>query len=104
VGIVLCVGLACVAHADGVLRLWPLLGVGGGAPVQQAGTLRAHRSGLRGCCLVDADALGGEAAGGIAGGGIVTSGRFGSLALWPHGPAPNGYRRPLPMRALRTFF
>jgi len=83
VGIVLCVGLACVAHADGVLRLWPLLGVVGGAPVQQAGTLRAHRSGLRGCCLVDADALGGEAAGGIAGGGIVTSGRFGSLALWP---------------------
>ena len=71
VGVAICAGLACVAHADGILRLWPLAGP---APSRPAGELRVHRSGLRAVCAADA---GGGA------GGVITAGRFGSIALWP---------------------
>ena len=76
--LVLCCGLACVAHGDGVIRMWPLTS---GGPPLAAGTLRAHRSGMRGACLVEGDALGGGDM--DTDGGLITSGRSGSVALWP---------------------
>ena len=77
-GLVLCCGLACVAHGDGMIRMWPLTSSG---PPLAAGTLRAHRSGMRGAVLVEGDALGGGDM--DTDGGLITSGRSGSVALWP---------------------
>jgi serine/threonine protein kinase len=76
VAVALCAGLACVAHADGILRLWPLLSSSsspGSGGARCAGSLRLHRSGIRALIAVEA--------GGAP--GLVSAGRFGSIALWP---------------------
>ena len=86
-GLALVCGLAAVAHGDGILRVWPLAmptssSTSTWGPLGlPAGTLRAHRSGMRACCAVEGDALGGGDV--DTDGGMITCGRSGSVALWP---------------------